>query len=636
VRIEGFRVKNFRGLRRAEIDSIADAPVVTVSGPNGAGKSLLFEALMFVWRASLRWPTQRYDLNPLIGPWSNETEIGVTFRLTSDESDALSSFRQRNSGGEAADPPDLVTLKTVVKHGDPIGELSTVADEWGHILWSPRFAERHAFAHVDYLPADRGIQRGEQAQVNPALLGRQQTESLRDQVVNTFVQQRQILTLTGVQPFLASLDYVDMLAERERGELTGDFQSISDAFFQATGKRIHRPRLDPRVPFGAVLEVETPSGEEHNIDQLSSGEQEVLTLMFYVRRLSSSGGLLLIDEPELHLHPALQQSLFSVLESVADRAQICIVTHSPKLVTAALLDAVIHMTPTAGEDSNQVSKAADEEARGELLSDLGVHPIDVLQSDMLVVVEGSLDARRLPAALPLTLSRSALHIAGDAKGVEATCRTLASRTLLIPWICIRDRDLLSDEDVANLHAKMPGLFVWPSRCLENELLSPSLVSVTLQRTGRTTTEEEVVAKLLSLADAHRESILAGWTDLELKRRHPISLRSNSGGLDRELAYLEAAEAGAKDKIAVFADIRDQMAQDLDTRWDEEWFKLMDGKRALGEFLSETPYQNVADFVNALTHTLRESAAPLPPGLQTLQERLVALRGEPVTASNTAS
>jgi hypothetical protein len=57
---------------------------------------------------------------------------------------------------------------------------------------------------------------------------------------------------------------------------------------------------------------------------------------------------------------------------------------------------------------------------------------------------------------------------------------------------------------------------------------------------------------------------------------------------------------------------------------------MDGKRALGELLTITPFRNVADFVSALTHTLREEPQYLPAGLKNLREKIEAMR--PATAN----
>jgi AAA domain, putative AbiEii toxin, Type IV TA system len=124
-----------------------------------------------------------------------------------------------------------------------------------------------------------------------------------------------MISLSGIAPLLASLDYVDLLAQREGRPPTGEYDTLVQTFAAATSKQILRPSLDPYSPQGASLFVETPAGVRHRLDALSSGEQEVLGLTYFIRRLSARGGVLLIDEPELHLHPSLQRAFFSAVEA---------------------------------------------------------------------------------------------------------------------------------------------------------------------------------------------------------------------------------------------------------------------------------------------------------------------------------
>lgn len=67
-----------------------------------------------------------------------------------------------------------------------------------------------------------------------------------------------------------------------------------------------------------------------SIDQLSSGELEILTMAGSLI-LQDFSGLLLIDEPELHLHPEWQRGLLDALRAMAPEAQIILATHSPEI-----------------------------------------------------------------------------------------------------------------------------------------------------------------------------------------------------------------------------------------------------------------------------------------------------------------
>lgn len=64
-----------------------------------------------------------------------------------------------------------------------------------------------------------------------------------------------------------------------------------------------------------------------SIDQISSGELELVT-MAGTLLLSDFDGLLLIDEPELHLHREWQSKLMDALTAMAPRAQLVMATHA--------------------------------------------------------------------------------------------------------------------------------------------------------------------------------------------------------------------------------------------------------------------------------------------------------------------
>jgi AAA15 family ATPase/GTPase len=77
VRIDAVRISNFRGIERAELEGLADSPLITVSGPNGAGKSLLFEAIALLWRIISIWERRQIVASKLIGPWADTCDVEV-------------------------------------------------------------------------------------------------------------------------------------------------------------------------------------------------------------------------------------------------------------------------------------------------------------------------------------------------------------------------------------------------------------------------------------------------------------------------------------------------------------------------------------------------------------------------------
>jgi predicted ATPase len=616
VRIESVAVRNYRGIRRAKIDGVSISPVVTVSGPNGSGKSLLFEAIAAVWSQQWRDPTAA------IGPWGEEALIELELSLTVPEFEAAVAFGEKNGMPVDTEARPRLGMRITAAHGVQTYEE---AHSWRRVLRNDAFRREHRFAEIDFLPPDRTIQRGEQANVNPALLGLQQSEQFRQQVLQGYLQSRQVVQLTGIQPFLASLDYLELIADRQEIEAPGDFEMITGAFEAATGKTIARPQLDEAL--GAVLQVQTPAGAQHGVDELSSGEQEVLGLMYFVRRLSAQGGVLLIDEPELHLHPALQRSLFSVIEAVAERAQVWIATHSPRLVTAAPLQSIIHMRPAAAEDMNQVILASDEAARLELLDELGMHPIDLLQSEFVLILEGPADKRYVSTLLPVIVGRAATYLAGSGDDVVRTCKVFGGADQILPWVGVRDRDLLPDDEVERLESGAPGLFVWPSRMLENELLHPPLLEATLSRAGREVSADRIEEQIRGIAEADKDRLVAELVEQELKKRHDLKPPKADAPLDKLRNHLDGVRASADRQLSELEAVAREVRSELEERWPREWMKLMHGKRVLGEFLSTTPMRSVGDLVAAMAQAIADEPSLMPKGLAALKGRIEELRRE---------
>jgi hypothetical protein len=68
------------------------------------------------------------------------------------------------------------------------------------------------------------------------------------------------------------------------------------------------------------------------VDALSSGELEVLTMLGWFATRDLSEAVLLIDEPELHLHPAWHRTIMRALRVVLPQTQIICATHSPEVL----------------------------------------------------------------------------------------------------------------------------------------------------------------------------------------------------------------------------------------------------------------------------------------------------------------
>ncbi len=79
----------------------------------------------------------------------------------------------------------------------------------------------------------------------------------------------------------------------------------------------------------------TKQGSSFLVGAASSGERELLTYLFAIYALNVRDSLIIVDEPELHLHPRWQTSLFNLFVKLAKSTgnQFVLATHSPTFIS---------------------------------------------------------------------------------------------------------------------------------------------------------------------------------------------------------------------------------------------------------------------------------------------------------------
>ncbi|MGL6064142.1 MAG: AAA family ATPase [Fusobacteriaceae bacterium] len=115
--------------------------------------------------------------------------------------------------------------------------------------------------------------------------------------------------------------------------------------------------------------------EEFNINELSSGEKQLFIRTLAIKMLEPENSIILIDEPELSLHPKWQQKIVEVYKKIGKNNQIIIATHSPHILGSVRKESIILLT--RGERKEiKVLKSED------LDSSLG-QPVDRILEDIM-------------------------------------------------------------------------------------------------------------------------------------------------------------------------------------------------------------------------------------------------------------
>ena len=106
-------------------------------------------------------------------------------------------------------------------------------------------------------------------------------------------------------------------------------------FQEISGSQIRLDFLDNYKPFkNAFFAAKKDNNQQISLSNLGSGYEMIFVLLysFYLAQQSGKQLIVLIDEPELHLHPRLQGKFVNFLLEFSENAQILLASHSPLLV----------------------------------------------------------------------------------------------------------------------------------------------------------------------------------------------------------------------------------------------------------------------------------------------------------------
>jgi putative ATP-dependent endonuclease of the OLD family len=190
--------------------------------------------------------------------------------------------------------------------------------------------------------------------------------------------------------------------------------------------------------------------------------------------------LLLVEEPEIHLHPALETSMMRYLRGIGEECQIFVTTHSTNFLDAGEMHNVYLASK---QESTRVELVNVEEAAASIPRELGIRLSSLFMFDRLVFVEGPSDeevVREWASILGINLAQAGVGFVsmGGVRNLgyfaaKGTLDFLTRRRVRI-WFLI-DRDEREAEDVKDLSARLTGqakLVVLERREIENYLIVP--------------------------------------------------------------------------------------------------------------------------------------------------------------------
>lgn len=241
---------------------------------------------------------------------------------------------------------------------------------------------------------------------------------------------------------------------------------------------------EQRVVF-EKLDAEVPV--ELELDDLSSGEKAVVGLMFPFiegqadRIMSGMTAVepvtptVLIDEPELHLHPALQHNLMAYMRELAEggEAQFILCTHSTTMIDAANEGELFVLAPPAVTGGNQLLPVATDAGRLATVRELTGSAFAVTRCRPIIFVEGEpvgakapSDHRIIELLVPESKGWVLVPAHGRAEAVRAATDIRAPALTGLPGLPVF---ALVDND-QGYDVEPDYVITWPAAMQENLLL----------------------------------------------------------------------------------------------------------------------------------------------------------------------
>jgi predicted ATP-binding protein involved in virulence len=160
-----------------------------------------------------------------------------------------------------------------------------------------------------------------------------------DEIKNDILYFSYQINLTNIKDFLPQyirklLFEEDVKASELYARVRNNINNIDDDIFKNLNLNIEFDSLNAE---GNLFFRNKITKEKFIIDELSSGEKTLISEIVFLYLNKITNKVILIDEPELSLHPAWQSKILKLYESYAKKnnCQIIIATHSPLIIGSA-------------------------------------------------------------------------------------------------------------------------------------------------------------------------------------------------------------------------------------------------------------------------------------------------------------
>lgn len=478
-------IRNFKSIRNETFELSAFTPLV---GYNNAGKSNMLEAIKWLLRKTALSDSSFHDTAlpvEMEGVISGITQA-ILDQLPENQRTAIQPFLFGDSLSIKRVQPQpnvgVAQIRLLVKDPANIG----TANEWRANPTGLDQAIQALFPEPIHIGAMENAEEDVSKSKNTTTIGKLLAEIIGP--IQTSYSTQVQTALDGIK------DLLDADGTSRATELNAFDAAVNgkvESFFPGVNIKVHVPTPELKEVFSKgtikVFENLNPAGRD--VSALGHGAQRSIQ-MALVRHLAdikrdsgeqASNTILLIDEPELYLHPQAIEVLRDSLKTLSTQGyQVIFSTHSPFMITSKDVGntLLIRKNDTQGTHKRNSLRAAiptvvtTAPSQLELIFSLS-HSSNILFSERVILAEGTTENRLLPSIIQKVTTRTiGLHkTALVSMGGSGNTRKamLVLNTMDIPTKAIVDLDFAlkqgerdgyltaGDADVAAIQAHLASI-----------------------------------------------------------------------------------------------------------------------------------------------------------------------------------
>ncbi|WDF56172.1 AAA family ATPase [Mucilaginibacter sp. KACC 22063] len=656
MKIIDVKIRNFRKL--INIEFTCKESINTIVGPNGVGKSSIIDAVRLTKSILLQSQDNEAQaalqnmgifspqnnsvlFNTICNDESKEITIKLSIKLSKEELDLVSDkihdfaiLRLQNQLGQI--PGNRLNL---------IAYLSTPAGKQQHLqiiedtkALLDKFSLEKDLAHIELTASNTQIsgKNGFDQELVSFVL---RSISLNQTLFSVFPADRnfptgevniqlgqgdllQQIQSYSIQPNLkfhrlknTIINYL-LMNNNDISSIQNDFKLIFENLIP--GKELFGIRIEDATNRLSVLIRETSTQAIYDIDFLSSGEKGLLLTLFLLIRTVAKGGIVIIDEPELHLNPAVCKNIISFLyNNIVSKqdVQIIMTTHSAEILTATKEDDRFQLLHLIGSNIISPIFKNDNNEASEAIKALGISTADLLFNKGVIYLEGTTDEEYINEILKSYTVNFKIQSLGGRSIIETEIKTLQESDrkgkLKGLHIFILDFDNKPTElkDTENVK-----IIQWDRYSFENYLLNTDVMyGIVRDRNPKhfPSSRTEFTREVKNLAFKQIDAVAIADVS---KSFIPQTIGLSKKDLGTSTSPIEVAEL-LTEKILnlkstldafipeswsnTFIDAVNAKTIQLKEEWEENWKKYCKGKELLVSIYQTFGLSNYKDFIKAL-------------------------------------